>query len=179
VGSGVGPTAIHQVLGVVKAYTTRVGNGPFPTEIEGEVGKELRRIGNEYGATTGRERRCGWFDAVLVRRAAMINGLTHLCITKMDVMDTFGEIRICTAYEVDGKRTDQFPSQLSRLEKVKPIWETLPGWKAPTAGITQWRDLPENARKYLERLAQVLEVPIGLVSLGPKRHQTIALEAVM
>lgn len=179
VGSGVGPTAIHQVLGVVKAYTTRVGNGPFPTEIDGPIGKELRRIGNEFGATTGRERRCGWFDAVLVRRAAMINGLTHLCITKMDVMDTFEEIRICTAYEVDGKRTDQFPSQLSRLERVKPIWETLPGWKSPTAGITQWRDLPENARKYLERLSQVLEVPIGLVSLGPKRHQTIALDAVM
>jgi adenylosuccinate synthase len=175
VGSGVGPTAIHQVLGVVKAYTTRVGNGPFPTEITGKIGQELRRIGNEYGATTGRERRCGWFDAVLVKRAAMINGLTHLCITKMDVMDTFDEIQICAAYELDGKRMDQFPSQLSRLAKVKPVWESLPGWKSPTAGITQWQDLPGNARKYLQRLSQVLEVPIGLVSLGPKRHQTIAM----
>ncbi len=175
VGSGVGPTAIHQVLGVVKAYTTRVGNGPFPTEIEGEIGQELRRIGNEYGATTGRERRCGWFDAVLVRRAALINGLTHLAITKMDVMDTFEEIRVCTGYELDGTRVDQFPSQLTRLGKVKPVWETLPGWKSPTAGITAWNDLPGNARKYLERLSQLLDVPIGLVSLGPKRHQTIAM----
>jgi adenylosuccinate synthase len=173
VGSGVGPTAIHQVLGVVKAYTTRVGNGPFPTEIEGDIGKELRRIGNEYGATTGRERRCGWFDAVLVRRAAMVNGLTHLAITKMDVMDTFEEIKVCSAYEVDGKRTEQFPAQLSRLAKVKPVWETLPGWKSPTAGITEWEALPENARRYLARLSELLDVPIGLVSLGPKRHQTI------
>jgi adenylosuccinate synthase len=173
VGSGVGPTAIHQVLGVVKAYTTRVGNGPFPTEIEGDIGKELRRIGNEYGATTGRERRCGWFDAVLVRRAAMVNGLTHLAITKMDVMDSFEEIKVCSAYEVDGKRTDQFPAQLSRLAKVKPVWETLPGWKTPTAGITDWEALPENARRYLARLSELLDVPIGLVSLGPKRHQTI------
>jgi adenylosuccinate synthase len=173
VGSGVGPTAIHQVLGVVKAYTTRVGNGPFPTEIEGDIGKELRRIGNEYGATTGRERRCGWFDAVLVRRAAMVNGLTHLAITKMDVMDTFEEIKVCSAYEVDGKRTDQFPAQLTRLAKVKPVWETLPGWKSSTAGITDWEALPENARRYLARLSELLEVPIGLISLGPKRHQTI------
>ncbi|HLP41828.1 MAG TPA: adenylosuccinate synthase [Fibrobacteria bacterium] len=175
VGSGVGPTAIHQVLGVVKAYTTRVGNGPFPTEIEGDIGKELRRLGNEYGATTGRERRCGWFDAVLVRRAAMVNGLTHLAITKMDVMDSFDTVDICTAYEVDGRRVDQFPAQLARLERVKPVYETLPGWKSSTAGITKWQDLPENARKYLDRLSQVLEVPIGLVSLGPKRHQTIPM----
>lgn len=173
IGSGVGPTAIDQVLGVVKAYTTRVGNGPFPTEIEGEVGKELRRIGNEYGATTGRERRCGWFDAVLVRRAALVNGLTHLAITKMDVMDGFEEIQVCTGYDHDGGRMDQFPSQLSKLEKVKPVWETLPGWKSSTEGITKWQDLPENARKYLNRLSELLEVPIGLVSLGPKRHQTI------
>lgn len=173
IGSGVGPTAIDQVLGVVKAYTTRVGNGPFPTEIEGEVGKELRRIGNEYGATTGRERRCGWFDAVLVRRAALVNGLTHLAITKMDVMDSFEEIQVCTGYEFEGRRMDQFPSQLSKLEKVKPVWESLPGWKSSTEGVTKWQDLPENARKYLGRLSELLEVPIGLVSLGPKRHQTI------
>ena len=175
IGSGVGPTAIDQVLGVVKAYTTRVGNGPFPTEIEGAVGKELRRIGNEYGATTGRERRCGWFDAVLVRRAAMVNGLTHLAITKMDVMDTFDEIQVCTGYEHAGRNMDQFPSQLSKLEKVKPVWETLPGWKSSTEGITKWQDLPENARKYLGRLSELIDVPIGLVSLGPKRHQTIEM----
>ena len=176
IGSGVGPTAVDQVIGVVKAYTTRVGNGPFPTEIPGDIGKELRRVGHEYGATTGRERRCGWFDAVLVRRAAMVNGLTHLAITKMDVMDAFDEIQVCTAYEVDGRRLDQFPSQISTLEKVKPIYETLPGWKSPTVEVTEWKDLPENARKYLNRVAELLEVPIGIISLGPKRHQTIQLE---
>ena len=142
---------------------------------EDQLAVELRRIGNEYGATTGRERRCGWFDAVLVRRAAMVNGLTHLCITKMDVMDSFEEIQICAYYELDGKRIEQFPCQISEVEKVKPVWETLPGWKSSTAGITRWQDLPENAQKYLSRLSQVLEVPLGLVSLGPKRHQTIAM----
>lgn len=176
IGSGVGPTAIQQVIGVVKAYTTRVGNGPFPTEEVGEVGKRLRLIGHEYGATTGRERRCGWFDSVLVRRAAMVNGLTHLAITKMDVMDDFDEIQVCTAYEIDGRRMDQFPSQISALEKVKPVYETLPGWKSPTVGVTEWKDLPEKARKYLKRVADLLEVPIGIISLGPKRHQTIMLE---
>jgi adenylosuccinate synthase len=176
IGSGVGPTAIDQVIGVVKAYTTRVGNGPFPTEDLGEIGKKLRLIGHEYGATTGRERRCGWFDAVLVRRAAMINGLTHLAITKMDVMDDFDEIQICTAYEVNGRKMDQFPSQISALEKVKPIYESMPGWKSPTVGVTEWKDLPEKARKYLKRVADLLEVPIGIISLGPKRHQTIQMD---
>jgi adenylosuccinate synthase len=176
IGSGVGPTAIQQVIGVVKAYTTRVGNGPFPTEESGAIGKELRLIGHEYGATTGRERRCGWFDAVLVRRAALVNGLTHLAITKMDVMDGFDSIQVCTAYEIDGRRVEHFPSQITALEKVKPVYETLPGWKAPTVGVTEWKALPDNARKYLQRVAELLEVPIGLISLGPKRHQTIQLE---
>ncbi|MBW8888978.1 MAG: adenylosuccinate synthase [Fibrobacteres bacterium] len=176
IGSGVGPTAIDQVIGVVKAYTTRVGNGPFPTEEIGDVGKELRLIGHEYGATTGRERRCGWFDAVLVRRAAMVNGLTHLAITKMDVMDGFDEIKVCIAYEIDGRRIEQFPSQISVLEKVKPVYETLPGWKAPTVGVTEWQALPAKAKQYLERVAGLLDVPIGLISLGPKRHQTVRME---
>ncbi len=176
VGSGVGPTVINQVIGVVKAYTTRVGNGPFPTEITGDIGKELRRIGHEYGATTGRERRCGWFDAVLVRRAAIVNGLTHLAITKMDVMDDFDAIQVCTHYEFKSKRMDQFPSQISTLEHVQPIYETLQGWKAPTVEITRWEDLPKLAQAYLNRLAELLEVPIGLISLGPKRHQTIHLD---
>ncbi|MEO6096326.1 MAG: adenylosuccinate synthase [Fibrobacteria bacterium] len=175
IGSGVGPTAVDQVIGVVKAYTTRVGNGPFPTEEIGAIGKELRLIGHEYGATTGRERRCGWFNAVLVRRAAMVNGLTHLAITKMDVMDNFDEIKVCTHYELDGRRMDNFPSQISAVERVKPVYETLPGWKSPTVEIREWKDLPENARKYLTRLADLLEVPIGIISLGPKRHQTVML----
>ncbi len=174
-GSGVGPTAIDQVLGVVKAYTTRVGNGPFPTEIEGGLGAELRRIGHEFGATTGRERRCGWFDAVVVRRAAMVNGLTHLAVTKLDVLDTFDSIEVCTAYEIDGKRVDHFPSSLARLERVKPVYETLPGWKSDTTAITRAEDLPVNARKYLDRLSELVDVPVGLLSLGPKRHQTIRM----
>jgi adenylosuccinate synthase len=174
-GSGVGPTAIDQVIGVVKAYTTRVGNGPFPTEIVGGLGADLRRIGHEFGATTGRERRCGWFDAVVVRRAAMVNGLTHLAVTKLDVLDTFESIEVCTAYEIDGQRVDHFPSSLARLERVKPVYETLPGWKSDTTGITDAKDLPVNARKYLDRLAALVDVPVGLLSLGPKRHQTIRM----
>ncbi len=174
-GSGVGPTAIQQSVGVVKAYTTRVGNGPFPTEIPGEIGAELRRIGHEFGATTGRERRCGWFDAVVVRRAAMVNGLTHLAVTKLDVLDTFDEIRVCTAYEIDGARVDHFPASLARLEKVKPVYETLPGWKADTTSISDAKDLPANARRYLDKLSELVDVPVGLLSLGPKRHQTIRM----
>ena len=174
-GSGVGPTAIQQSIGVVKAYTTRVGNGPFPTEISGVLGAELRRIGNEYGATTGRERRCGWFDAVVVRRAAMVNGLTHLAVTKLDVLDTFEELQVCVAYELDGERVDHFPSSISRLERVQPVYETLPGWKADTTGALRLEDLPPNARSYLDRLSELVDVPVGMLSLGPKRHQTIRM----
>lgn len=174
-GSGVGPTAVQQVLGVVKAYTTRVGNGPFPTEISGIEGADLRRIGNEFGATTGRERRCGWFDAVVVRRAAMVNGLTHLAVTKLDVLDSFDTIKVCTAYTIDGERVEHFPASLARLERVGPVYETLPGWKAATTAVTRAEDLPVNARKYLDRLSELVDVPVGLLSLGPKRHQTIRM----
>jgi adenylosuccinate synthase len=174
-GSGVGPTAIQQVIGVVKAYTTRVGNGPFPTEMSGEMEESLRELGGEYGATTGRKRRCGWFDAVVVRRAAMVNGLTHLAVTKLDVLDTFDALRLCSAYEIDGKRVEHFPSSVSRLEKVTPIYETLPGWNESTEGITDFEKLPVNARAYLVRLSELVGVPIGLLSLGPKRHQTIRI----
>ncbi|HEX2613261.1 MAG TPA: adenylosuccinate synthetase, partial [Fibrobacteria bacterium] len=174
-GSGVGPTAIQQVIGVVKAYTTRVGNGPFPTEIEGAPGAELRRIGHEFGATTGRERRCGWFDAVVVRRAAQVNGLTHLAVTKLDVLDSFESIDVCVAYEIDGVRAENFPSSLARLERVRPVYETLPGWKSDTTAITDAKDLPVNARRYLDRLAELVDVPVGMLSLGPKRHQTIRM----
>ena len=174
-GSGVGPTAIQQSIGVVKAYTTRVGNGPFPTEITGVLGAELRRIGNEYGATTGRERRCGWFDAVVVRRAAMVNGLTHLAVTKLDVLDSFHELKVCVAYELDGERVDHFPASISRLERVQPVYETLPGWKADTTAALRLEDLPRNARSYLDRLSELVDVPVGMLSLGPKRHQTIRM----
>ena len=174
-GSGVGPTVIQQSIGVVKAYTTRVGNGPFPTEISGVLGSELRRIGNEYGATTGRERRCGWFDAVVVRRAAMVNGLTHLAVTKLDVLDTFDELQVCVAYKLDGERIEHFPASISRLERMEPVYETLPGWLQNTTEARRFEDLPENARKYLFRLSELVDVPIGLLSLGPKRHQTIRM----
>jgi len=174
-GSGVGPTAVQQVIGVVKAYTTRVGNGPFPTEISGGLGAELRRIGNEYGATTGRERRCGWFDAVVVRRAAMVNGLTHLAVTKLDVLDTFEELKLCVAYQLNGERVEHFPVSIARLEQVEPIYETMPGWKSDTTKILRYEDLPVNAKNYLQRLSELVDVPIGLLSLGPKRHETIRM----
>lgn len=174
-GSGVGPTAIQQVIGVVKAYTTRVGNGPFPTELEGEIGERLREIGGEYGATTGRKRRCGWFDAVVVRRAAIVNGLTHLAITKLDVLDTFETIEVCTGYRCEGRTVSYFPNSLAELEKCVPVYETLPGWKSNTSGVRRWEELPRNAQHYLARLSDLVGVPMGLLSLGPKRHQTVEL----
>lgn len=175
-GSGMGPTVIDQVVGVVKAYTTRVGNGPFPTELADDNGQKLGEIGHEFGATTGRKRRCGWFDAPVVRKAVQVNGLTHLAITKVDVLDTFDEIQICTGYMVDDEKVLTIPNQLSRVERAKPIYETLPGWGSDTTKCTQWQELPENARKYLERLAELVDVKIGLVSVGPSREQSIKVD---
>ncbi len=175
VGSGVGPTAIQQVVGVVKAYTTRVGNGPFPTEISGALGAKLREIGHEFGATTGRERRCGWFDAVVARRAAMLNGLTHLAVTKLDVLDSFEEIKLCVGYQLDGRWVEHFPASLASLERVQPVYETLTGWMEDTRGVRRAEDLPPQARNYLHRLSELVTVPLGLLSLGPKRHQTIRM----
>jgi adenylosuccinate synthase len=172
-GSGIGPTVIDHVLGVVKAYTTRVGSGPLPTEIPPPLGDELRRLGGEYGATTGRPRRCGWFDAVVVRYAAQVNGLTGLAITKLDVLDTFDEIEICTAYSVDGVDHDTFPYDLTLLERATPVYETMPGWNADTTGARSYADLPERARRYLERIQALTGVPIDFVSVGTKRDQII------
>lgn len=175
IGSGVGPKAVDDVIGVVKAYTTRVGNGPFPTELKDEVGKNLQSQGNEIGATTGRTRRCGWIDMVLLKKAAMVNGLTHLAITKMDVMDNFKEIKICVDYNYNGESLEYFPANTDILNKVVPIYETMPGWNSPTTEIRKWDDLPDAAKNYLNRLSEILLVPIGLISLGPKRHQTIPI----
>ncbi|MDR0516079.1 MAG: adenylosuccinate synthase [Fibromonadaceae bacterium] len=175
-GAGVGPTAIDQVIGVVKAYTTRVGNGPFPTELESEVGELLRKIGGEFGATTGRPRRCGWFDAPVVRKAAAVNGLTHLAVTKLDVLDTFKEIKVCTGYKCEGKNILHFPNRLALVSACEPIYEVLPGWECSTAKCRSWNDLPPNAQKYLTRISELVGVKIGMVSIGAKRDESILLD---
>ena len=175
-GVGIGPTVIDSVLGVVKAYTTRVGSGPLPTELDEEMGQRLRELGGEYGATTGRPRRCGWFDAVVVRYSARVNGLTGLAVTKLDVLDTFEEIKIGTGYDIEGQRfTSVFPYDLSTLDGATPQYETLPGWKADTTTARSIADLPKNARAYLDRLQELCEVPIAFVSVGTRRDQIIHL----
>ena len=175
-GAGVGPTSIDHVAGIAKAYTTRVGEGPFPTLMEAEIEEHCRQIGHEFGATTGRKRLCGWFDASLVRHAARVNGLTSLIITKLDVLDGFEEIKICTGYKRNGETIEGFPSSLRVLSECEPIYETLPGWKTPTGNARTMDDLPENARCYVERLQTVCEVPVSLVSVSPSRESYIALD---
>jgi adenylosuccinate synthase len=172
-GAGVGPTAIDEVLGVVKAYVTRVGSGPFPTEIEGPTGDMLREKGGEYGSTTGRPRRCGWFDGVVMRYASRVNGLTALAITKIDVLDNIEKLYICNAYECEGKRIMDFPSDLSMLAKCKPIYEEFPGWKTNLSEVKEYKDLPLNAKKYLDRLSEIAEAKISLISTGAERGQII------
>lgn len=168
-GSGISPKYIDTVYGVMKAYTTRVGSGPFPTELFDEVGEELGRVGNEFGATTGRPRRCGWFDAVASRYSCMINGIDKLAITKLDVLDGLEEIKICTSYEVEGEITDQLPADLTNLT---PIYESHPGWNCDTSKVRSYDELPENAKKYLARIAELVEANVFIVSIGPKREQT-------
>jgi adenylosuccinate synthase len=172
-GVGIGPTRIDAVLGVVKAYTTRVGSGPFPTELDSELGDRLRELGGEYGATTGRPRRCGWFDAVVLRYAARVNGLTGLALTKLDVLDSFDEVKVAVAYEADGQVLEEFPEDLAVLERARPIYETLPGWRAPTGGARAVEDLPARARGYLERIEELTGVPIWFVSVGTERGEII------
>ena len=172
-GAGVGPTAIDAVLGIVKAYTTRVGNGPLPTEAPGAVGERLRELGGEFGSITGRPRRCGWFDAMVVRYSVRVNGLTHLAVTKLDVLDTFDELPICTGYRLDGDAIAELPDNVAALEKVEPVYETMPGWKAPTTEARSLGDLPVNARKYLDRLEQEAETTIRYVGVGTHREQLI------
>ncbi len=175
VGAGIGPTAIDGVLGVVKAYTTRVGNGPLPTLAPPELEERLRQVGHEFGAVTGRPRRCGWFDAVVVRYAARVNGLTALAVTKLDVLDDFDRIPVGVAYELGGDRVEHMPSEVSRLERVTPVLETLPGWRASTASARSLAELPPEARGYLERLEELAGVPIRYVSVGTRRDQIIEL----
>jgi adenylosuccinate synthase len=176
IGTGVGPTMIDRVIGVAKAYTTRVGEGPFPTELEDEVGVMLCERGAEFGTTTGRQRRCGWFDAVIGRYAVRINGMDCLAITKLDVLDELDEIKVCVAYEIDGQRCKDFPTDSRRFAHCKPIYETLPGWKQSTEECRTLEDLPKTAQDYLHFLAEIMAVPIAIVSLGADRDQTIIVE---
>ena len=172
-GLGIPPTAITSILGVAKAYATRVGNGPFPTEQENSLGETLRRAGHEFGSTTGRPRRCGWFDAVALKYSAMINGIERLAITKLDVLDGFDEIQVCVGYEYRGKRLKTFPSDLASLGRISPFYEKFPGWKTPLGGIRTFSGLPAQARSFVESLSRLSGIPIWLVSVGPERDQTI------
>jgi adenylosuccinate synthase len=171
-GAGIAPKYISSIWGVMKAYTTRVGEGPFPTELKGEDGENLRKAGNEYGATTGRPRRCGWFDAVASRYSCMINGVNKLAITKLDVLDNQEELKICTGYEINGQITEDMPSDTLALNELTPVYESMPGWKCSTAEVRCYYDLPANARKYLERIADLVDAEISIISVGPKREQT-------
>ena len=175
-GVGIGPTAIDEVVGVVKAYTTRVGNGPLPTGFDPEMDERVRKLGGEYGATTGRPRRCGWFDAVLARYSARVNGLTGLAVTKLDLLDTLPELRIATEYSTDdGGCTRDFPADTWSLESVAPRYETHPGWRTDTSGAKRLSDLPKNARAYLDRIEELTGAPIAMVSVGTRRSQIIRL----
>jgi adenylosuccinate synthase len=178
-GSGVGPHMLHYVLGITKAYCTRVGGGPFPTELEwekeGTPGWHMATVGAEKGVTTGRPRRCGWFDAALLKRSAQVNGLSGLCITKLDVLDGLPELKLCVGYELDGERIDILPLGAEDIARCRPIYETLPGWNESSVGVTRYDDLPANARRYLERIEQVTGVPIHVVSTSPDRAHTILI----
>jgi len=174
-GLGIGLRKIDRIIGVLKAYTTRVGNGPFPTELEGSLGEEIREMGGEYGATTGRPRRCGWFDGVIARYAIQVNDVDALAVTKLDVLDTLDEIQICTGYRYRGEVLTQFPSNGRLLEEVEPVTEVMPGWKEPISGVRQYGDLPEAVRSYLKRIEEIVEIPIRMVSVGSSREETIWL----
>lgn len=174
-GSGVGPLNFDYVLSITKAYTTRVGSGPFPTELFDDMGQMLRDKGNEYGATTGRPRRCGWFDAVSVRRSVQLNSITGLCITKLDVLDGLESVQICNAYELDGETRHTPPVGADAYERCQPVYEEMPGWQESTVGAKHYDDLPENAKNYLTRLQELCETPIAVISTGPDRAETIVL----
>ncbi|HMD68801.1 MAG TPA: adenylosuccinate synthase [Chitinivibrionales bacterium] len=178
-GAGVGPSLVNHVIGIVKAYTTRVGNGPFPTEIPGDLGERIRTMGGEFGATTGRPRRCGWFDSVLLRRSAQLNGLTRLALTKLDVLSGLDEIQICTHYQVNGKRVELFPTSPEAVQEAVPAYETMPGWKTDLSKCRKLADLPDKALAYVKKLQSLCyNIPLLLVSVGPDRTQTIEVEAL-
>jgi adenylosuccinate synthase len=175
-GAGIGPKEIHHVVGIVKAYTTRVGRGPFPSELFDDIGDTIQEKGAEFGATTGRRRRCGWLDTVILNNAARLNGLTGLAVTKLDVLGGLESLNICTAYEYQGKPIDFFPGDLQILGECKPIYETLPGWSEDISGIRNYNDLPENTKNYLRRIEEIVETPVQIISIGPAREETIVLD---
>ena len=175
-GTGIGPLDLHYILGITKAYSTRVGNGPFPSELEDDNGKHLGVNGHEFGATTGRQRRCGWFDAVSMRKSAQMNSLSGICLTKLDVLDDLSEIGICTAYKIDGEITKTAPIGADQYAACVPVIETMPGWTETTAGITEYENLPENAKAYIKRLEDLVGVKVTMISTGPDRDETITLE---
>ena len=172
-GSGVPARYISKIIGIIKAYCTRVGGGPFPTEQANDIGEHIRRRGNEYGTVTKRPRRCGWFDAVAARYTARLSGVDVLAVMLLDVLSELPELKICTSYELDGRRVRDFPSHIDDLRRVVPIYETLPGWQQEISGVRRLADLPPNARNYLDRLSELLGRPVEVVSVGPDREQTI------
>ena len=174
-GAGIGPKEIQHVIGIVKAYTTRVGRGPFPSELFDDIGDTIQEKGAEFGATTGRRRRCGWLDTVILNNAVRLNGLTGLAVTKLDVLGGLDSLNICTGYEYQGKTLDYFPGDLQILGECKPIYETHPGWSEDISGIRNYNDLPENTKKYLKRIEEIAETPIQIISIGPARDETIIL----
>lgn len=178
VGAGIGPNKINTVVGVVKAYCTRVGEGPFPTEQLNEIGDKIRECGHEFGTVTGRPRRCGWLDACIVRYAGYLSGIDYMAITRLDILDSFDEIKMCVGYKYEGKLLNEVPASLKVLGAVEPVYETFAGWKTDISGIRKYEDLPENTRKYLERMSEVTGIKIGIVSVGPGRDQTIVVKEI-
>ncbi|MCB2108314.1 MAG: adenylosuccinate synthase, partial [Rhodobacteraceae bacterium] len=175
-GSGLGPNAVGYVLGITKAYTTRVGSGPFPTELTDKIGEQLGERGHEFGTVTGRRRRCGWFDTVMVRQAIKVAGITGIALTKLDVLDTLDEINVCVGYDLRGTRTDHFPSSMADQAAVKPVYETMTGWRQSTRGARSWADLPAEAIKYIRRIEELIEAPVALLSTSPEREDTILVK---
>jgi adenylosuccinate synthase len=175
-GSGMGPSSIGYVLGILKAYTTRVGEGPFPTELFDETGKQIGTRGREFGTVTGRPRRCGWFDAVIARQMIKINGINGIALTKLDVLDGLPELKVCTGYRLDGQVIEHLPASESAQKRVEPVYETIPGWSGSTAGARSWADLPAEAVKYVRRIEELIGAPVTLLSTSPERDDTILMK---